>query len=110
MVRNRRVKEILSRAVERIVKEYNPEKVILYGSYAYGKPSSDSDIDLLIVKDTDKRRTDRFIEVSRIIYEHGNHISISPIIYTPEEIEERLAIGDDFITDILSKGKLIYAR
>lgn len=62
------VKNILSEIVEKLKSEYKPLKIILFGSYAYGNPTEDSDIDLLILKDTNKRRVDRFVQVKRIIY------------------------------------------
>ena len=54
-----------------IVKKYQPEKVILYGSHAWGKPREDSDIDLFIVKDTEKNVFERNREVCKIIFDKG---------------------------------------
>jgi len=110
MVKDRKLRELILKIVDRVQREYEPEKIILYGSYAYGEPTEDSDIDLFIVKETEKRRVDRFVEVSRLIYEPGRRISISPLVYTPKEIEERLALGDDFVEEVLSKGEVLYAR
>ena len=110
MVKNRKLSKLILEVVDQIKREYEPEKIILYGSYAYGKPTEDSDIDLFIIKETDKRRVDRFVEVDRLIYQPGRHISVSPIVYTPKEIEERLALGDDFVEEILNKGEVLYAR
>ena len=110
MVKDRKLRRLILQIVEQIKREYEPERIILYGSYAYGKPTADSDIDLLIVKETDKRRVDRFVEVKRLIYEPGRRISISPLVYTPNEIEERLALGDDFVEEVLTKGEVLYAR
>jgi len=104
------VEEILRRVVEKIRRDYDPEKIILFGSYARGEPSEDSDIDLFIVKETDKRPIDRFVEVSEITYERGLKAIISPLIYTPEEVQERLDLGDDFVEEVLSKGRLVYAK
>jgi len=110
MVKDRKLRELILKIVDQIKREYEPEKVILYGSYAYGKPTEDSDIDLLIIKETDQRRVDRFMEVSRLIYEPGRHISVSPLVYTPKELEERLSLGDDFVEEVLTKGEVLYAR
>lgn len=52
----------LKKVTEKIVKEYKPEKIILFGSHAWGKPSRDSDVDLFIVKNSKKRRSDREYE------------------------------------------------
>jgi uncharacterized protein len=108
MVKN--IKNIITEVVDKLKTEYQPEKIILYGSYAYGKPDKDSDIDLLIVKNTDKRWVDRFVEVKKLIYDPERRISISPIVYTPLEIKNRLADGDDFLEEVVFKGKVLYAR
>ena len=110
MVKDKKLRRLILRIVEQIKEGYEPERVILYGSYAYGEPTEDSDIDLFIVKETDKRRVDRFVEVKRLIYEPGRRISISPLVYTPKEVEERLALGDDFVEEVLTRGEVLYAR
>lgn len=110
MVRDKRIRALIEKVVEQIKTGYDPEKIILFGSYAYGKPTRDSDIDLFIIKDTDKRRVDRFVEVKTLIYEPGRHISISPMVYTPKELEERRELGDDFVEEVLTKGEVLYAR
>lgn len=102
------VKAILSEIVEKLKSEYKPLKIILFGSYAYGNPRDDSDIDLLILKNTDKRRVDRFVWVKRIIYNPNHKIPVSPLVYTPDELEERLRMGDDFIKEIIQKGVILY--
>ena len=104
------VKTILSEVVEKLKKEYKPQRIILFGSYAYGNPTEDSDIDLLILKNTNKRRVDRFVQVKRIIYNPKCKIPISPLIYSPEELEERLRIGDGFIEEIILKGTILYEK
>lgn len=109
MVKNPRIQKIISEVVEKIKTEYQPEKIILYGSYAYGKPTRDSDIDLFIIKDTGKDGIQRFVEVKRLIYEPERRISISPLVYTPKEVSERLELGDDFIEEVLTKGEVLYA-
>lgn len=108
MVKNRKMRKLIQEIVDQIKREYQPEKIILFGSYAYGKPTRDSDIDLFIIKDTDKRRVDRFVEVKRLIYDPGRRISISPLVYTPEELEQRLALGDDFVEEVLTRGEVLY--
>lgn len=100
-------KGMISKIVEKIKKEYQPEKIILFGSYAYGKPTEDSDIDLLIIKESNKRRIDRFCEVRKIIRDIKG-ISVQPVVFTRAEINKRLKIGDDFIKEILKKGEVLY--
>jgi len=95
----------IARIAETIGKEYKPQKVILFGSYARGQPTKDSDIDIFIVKETGANRVDRFVQVKRIIYDPQLRIPVSPLVYTPREVEERLNMGDDFVKEIMSEGK-----
>ncbi|HID19879.1 MAG TPA: nucleotidyltransferase domain-containing protein [Methanophagales archaeon] len=104
------VKRILSEVVEKLKSEYKPLRIILFGSYAFGNPTEDSDIDLLILKNTNKRRVDRFVQVKKIIYNPNYKIPISPLVYNPRELEERLRIDDDFIKEIIQKGTILYER
>jgi hypothetical protein len=63
----------------------------------------------LILKNTDERRVDRFVQVKRIIYNPNCKIPpVSPLVYSPEESEERLRMGDDFIKEIIQKGTILY--
>lgn len=107
---DREIKKIISEVIGKLRSEYEPLKIILFGSYAYGNPTKDSDIDLLILKNTDKRRVDRFVEVKRIIYTPDIKIPIYPLVYTPAELEERLKIGDDFVKEMVRKGITLYER
>lgn len=110
MLADKRVVKIISDIVERLKRDYQPEKIILFGSYAYGEPTEDSDIDLLIVKETNQRPIDRRVEVRKLVYDPKRTIAFSPLVYTPEEIEQRLSLGDDFINEILQKGEILYER
>lgn len=103
-----KIEEILKEIVEKLKVEYRPIKIILYGSYAHGNPKDDSDIDLFILKDTNERRVERFVQVKRVIYNPNRKIPISPLIYSPEELNERLRIEDDFIKEILNTGIILY--
>lgn len=101
------IEAVIQDMVAKLVAEYAPEKVILFGSYAYGQPRPDSDIDLLIVKDTSEPRSERRRTVRRILAETARHVPVDTLILTPQELEQRLAIGDHFIQDILKKGKAL---
>lgn len=109
MTTDTKVREIIIEIVEKIKKEYQPDKIILFGSYAYGTPDRDSDIDLLIIKDTQDRPIDRRVAVRRIVSDPKRFIPFEPIVLTPKEVNERLEIGDQFIKEILRKGEVIYA-
>lgn len=101
-------REIVREIVDRIVKGYRPKRIILFGSHAHGRPTEDSDIDLLIVKDTDKRPIDRWVEVKKLLRDLNEPVPVSPLVYTEEEIEARTAMKDFFLEDIFEKGELLY--
>jgi predicted nucleotidyltransferase len=102
------IQHVIEDVLQKIVAGYSPQKVILFGSHAYGQPDENSDIDLLIVKETKKRPIERWIEVKRLVRDRNRTVSISPLVYTPGELEERLAIKDFFIQEVLEKGKVLY--
>jgi predicted nucleotidyltransferase len=104
------MKAIISKLVDRLKEQYQPEKIILYGSYAYGSPDKESDIDLLIIKDTSERPIDRRITVRRLISDIRNKMPFSSLVLTPDEISHYLAIGDDFLKEITNKGLILYER
>jgi uncharacterized protein len=94
--------------VDRLVESLEPEKIILFGSYAYGKPNVDSDVDLLIVKDSDERPTILTGNAYRAIW--GKTFPMDILVRTPQWIEQRLEIGDSFIQEIVGRGRVIYDR
>lgn len=92
--------------VNKIVTEYEPEKVVLFGSYAWGTPQAESDIDLLVVKKTDKRPIARYAELTAKLFPPT--LPIDLLIYTPTEIEGQLAHRHHFMSKILNEGKIMY--
>ena len=109
MTTTKEIRKIILEIVGKVQREYQPEKIILFGSYAYGTPHRDSDIDLLIIKDTKARPIDRRVTVTKIVSNPKRLIPFEPIVLTPKEVEERLGIGDQFLKEILQKGELLYA-
>ena len=99
----------IKKVTEKIVKEYNPEKIILFGSHAWGKPHPDSDVDLFIVKKSKKRQIDRMREL-RMKLIGNNFPPMDLLIYTPGELSRRLAIGDFFVREIIEKGQVLYGK
>jgi predicted nucleotidyltransferase len=93
---------------DKIVLEFKPEKVILFGSFAWGKPNEDSDVDLFIVKETkNTRETAR--EIDSLIQPRPFPIDL--IVYTPEEIEESINKNHNFfMEDIMRNGKILYQK
>lgn len=86
--------QALTEIVTCLVEQYEPQQIILYGSLAYGTPHRDSDIDLLIVKETDETPIDRRLKVRRLVTNAQRRIPFSPLVLTPRELDYRLSIGD----------------
>ncbi len=99
-------KNILAVAA-RIAREFQPEKIILFGSYAWGEPGPDSDVDLLIITSTDDtRRTAR--EIDGAIFPRPFPLDV--IVCDPRQVARRREAGDFWMNDIFLKGKVLYAR
>lgn len=103
------VSKTLPLAIERIVRELKPEKIILFGSYAYGTPTPDSDVDLLVVMNTQERSPiKRALPVMRLIVPRPFDTDI--LVRTPDEVERSRRDGSPFIKEILTKGRILYER
>ena len=66
------IETILNEVINKIANTFNPEKIIIFGSYAYGKPTEKSDIDILVIMKTDKREIERMIAVNKLIQDYHN--------------------------------------
>jgi len=112
MVNRRKVTRIprreINAVVKRIAERFDPERIILFGSYAYGKPHRYSDVDLLVVIKTSERPLAKQIEIARALTPH--RFSIDILVYAPREIKSRIAMGDYFLREIVTKGKVMYER
>ena len=95
-------------AIQKIVDELHPEKIILFGSYAYGKPTPHSDVDLLVILKTKVSLKERSWMVSRLLLPRPFPVDI--LVKTPKEIENALKSGDFFVQEILERGKVLYER
>jgi len=93
--------------VEQIVARWHPEKVILFGSHAYGTPTPDSDVDLLIIMPVEEGSTARAAGRVYSSIEYGFPIDL--IVRTPEKVAHSLAIGDYFIRRVMQEGRELYA-
>ncbi|HEX4948948.1 MAG TPA: nucleotidyltransferase domain-containing protein [Blastocatellia bacterium] len=90
---------------EQLARAYQPEKIILFGSQAYGKPTADSDIDLLMVMPFDGHPLE---QSARILKQLNLFMPIDLLVKTPKQIQQRLEVGDEFIREILERGKVMY--
>lgn len=104
--RHRVTKRMIDGIVSRIVENFKVEKIILFGSRAYGRPGKDSDIDLLVIMKSKLRPAQRVAQVSLLA--HPRKASMDLLVYTPAEIRRRLETGDFFFSEILEKGRVLY--
>lgn len=88
------------------LKPYKPEKIILFGSHAWGRPTKHSDVDILIIKKTRGNPYKRIPEARA--YLHHIDYAFDVLVMTPKEVSKRLKLKDFFIEDIIKKGKVLY--
>lgn len=103
----KQLKNELNRILKQIVVYYKPQKVILFGSMAWGNPTKDSDLDLLIIKGgiDSLDYHERYRKLLKMIdYKTATDF----LIYTPYEIKKRLYLKDPFFQTIINKGKVLY--
>ena len=89
----------------RIAAQFEPERILLFGSYAWGAPSPDSDVDLLVILPFEGKAVAKSVEMRLKI---KPPFPVDLLVRTPEKIRERLALGDPFIRSILENGKVLY--
>lgn len=99
---------LISDIVEKITRFYNPDKVILFGSYAYGNTDLDSDLDLILIKETTQPKHKRTVEIYKQLM--GTKFPVDILVYTPEEYEKALTDKYSFLSSAIKKSKLLYER
>ncbi len=97
----------LNRVVE-CLKQYEPEKIILFGSCAIGEVDEFSDIDLVVIKNTEKRFLKRLIEASGLIDLEIDKVDV--FVYTPEEWERMIKLENLFALEVSKNGRLLYEK
>lgn len=106
MVSEQRFHHEISSIMAQLIRLYRPQKIILFGSLAKGDINEGTDIDLFIIKsDAPKLGVDRIRELDAMI---KYTLATDFIVYTPEEVEQRLKLGDPFIKGIIEEGKVLY--
>ncbi|MCG2789369.1 MAG: nucleotidyltransferase domain-containing protein [Actinomycetia bacterium] len=99
---------IIKKITDRIKKAVDPEKIILFGSYATGKQKIESDLDILIIMNSNLPRYKRSVPIYKALA--GVLIPKDIIVYTPEEVEDWKDVPQAFVTTAVSKGKVLYEK
>jgi len=100
--------DLLEEVVRRILSVTQPEKIILFGSYARGEATEESDIDILIIQASDLPRYKRSTPIRLAL--RGLFPSKDIVIYTPEEVEEWKSASTSFIASVLREGRILYEK
>ena len=105
MVTRRQINQL----AKRIAEEFHPERIILFGSYAYGEPTEDSDVDLLVVMAVQGDVVEKAADVLSIAHEAtAEMLSVDILVRTPEQLAYRLSLNDFFLREIVEKGKVLF--
>jgi predicted nucleotidyltransferase len=103
------IRALRNKIVNTLIREYRPDRIILYGSQVYGIPNQVSDIDLLIIKDSQASPYQRVVQVRRLLRDPKRRVPVDLLVITPGELKERLEKGDQFLQTIISQGEVLYA-
>ncbi len=98
------IKQILALS-QKIASDFKPEKIILFGSYAYGQATKDSDVDLLVILPFEGQGLQKSLE---ILNEVQPEFTVDLLVRTPSDVKQRLEWGDFFLQEIIEKGQVLY--
>ncbi len=104
--RQRIPQEAIEDVACQIVQKFRPHAIILFGSYAYGTPKPESDLDLLVIMDTPLRETQQALIIAQSL--EWDWFGLDLIVYTPEKLQHRIDLGDSFLKEIITRGKVLY--
>lgn len=104
MIEANKILEIVSR----IVIKFNPDKIILFGSYAMGNATNSSDLDLLVIKDTDLPYHKRSFDIHKALI--GSMIPMDILVYTSQEFEKEQKEQSSFLNSAIKTSKVLYER
>lgn len=97
--------KIIKEIAKQIADRFHPDKVLLVGSYAYGSPNKNSDVDLLVILPSKKRNAEQALEISRAI---DHPFPMDLMTFTPQQVFQRVKGGDLILQEMLQKGKISY--
>src|SRR3954451_11349497 len=97
---------VIRRFARQVAEKFHPDKIILFGSHAYGTPNADSDVDILVIMPAHNQGS----KARRIRREVPAPFPMDLIVRTPETLRWRLEEGDSFLREIVSRGKVLYEK
>ncbi len=97
---------VIRRFARQVAEKFQPDRIILFGSYAYGTPHEDSDVDILVVMPA-RNQLDMAVRISLTI---DPPFPLDIIVRTPKEMKWRLEERESFLTEITSRGKVLYEK
>ena len=96
---------MIQQLADRVVDEFQPERIILFGSYAYGTVTPDSDVDLLVIMRFEGKGPYKAAEIMNRV---RPRFALDLLVRTPEQVRQRLAWNDFFLREITEKGRVLY--
>lgn len=103
----KQIKKHIQNITKQIITRYDPEKIILFGSFVYGKPKENSDVDLMVIKKTSQTLGQRLRTMAKIT---NAPIDRDIIVYNLKEWNQSLKEKNPFIMDIDSRGEVLYEK
>jgi predicted nucleotidyltransferase len=100
-------REDIERVAREIAEKFDPEKIILFGSYAYGTPTGDSDVDMLVLIETDERPPKVAARLRTAI---RPSFAWDVLVRHPAEVKRRVGLGDWFLKTVTEQGEVLYER
>ena len=97
---------LIRRFAREVADRFQPEKIILFGSYAYGKPHADSDVDILVVMEA-RNELDQAVRICLAV---DYNFPLDLIVRKPKTLAWRLAEGDSFLREVIDQGKVLYEK
>ena len=95
----------IQKFADRVAAEFRPRKIILFGSYAYGRPTADSDVDLLVIMPLRGSANEKAVEIDLRV---RRSFPMDLLVRTPAKVRERVKLGDWFMREIMEKGEVLY--
>jgi predicted nucleotidyltransferase len=97
---------IIRQYARQVVRRFQPEKIILFGSYAYGTPHADSDVDLLVIMPA-RNELDQAFKIRCAV---PTQFPMDLVVLKPRNVKWRLEEGESFLTEIMRKGRILYEK